>query len=317
MVATATADVTDFVYSYYVQDCINPTATSSYYYPGFDDDDGYYDGSSGSGLWDCDHYYGYCNYLQVYVIVLAAVLPGLFVLGFLENYFWFRRMMIGKFSLRFGTCLWIFLLLPVLCFTRQCPSRDPDTQQRLREQWKGVGFGKALGLWFRYGFRHRYPVEMLGFHPLYHNPSPTEAQMTQAPPGAPPGGFIYYAPGPPPDGQPAWQPGAPPPEGFKAPPGHQSMPVPPPGMVLYYPQYPPQAAYAAPQQPPPQGSPSPVSSPSVAPQPTVSPPPQTEISVPAENTHELASQPSEPARDAAPTQQTTAGPSASQQQGGS
>ena len=278
VVSTLTVDTaTDWVYTYFIADCRNPTATGAAYYgPGYDDDDDYYGGGGtyggGGNYWGACMGDSYCSGLAIYVIVLASLIPALFLLGFLENYFWFRRMMTGKFSLRFGTVLWIFLLLPMLCFTRQCPARDPETQKALRAQWKTVGFGKAIGLWFRWGFRHKYPVELLGAHPLYHNPAPGQAQMAQMPPGPPPpGGYVYYAPGPAPDGQPGFPPQGPPqgppPEGWK---GHPGMPphmgVPPPGMVLYYPQYPPQA-HQPPQQAP-SSAPSPVSA-LASPQPDV------------------------------------------------
>lgn len=280
-VATMTVDTaSDWVYTYYIADCRNPTATGAAFYgPGYDDDD--FGGSrygGGGSYWGSCMGNSYCSGLAIYVIVLASLIPALFLLGFVENYFWFRRMMTGKFSLRFGTVLWIFLLLPVLCFTRQCPARDPETQKALKAQWKTVGFGKALGLWFRWGFRHKYPVELLGAHPLYHNPAPGQAQMGQVPPGPPPpGGYVYYTPGPAPDGQPGYPPQGPPPDGWKGQPGMPpQMAAPPPGMVMYYPQYPPQA-HVPPQQTP-SSAPSPVSalaSPSDAPQPAASPQPST------------------------------------------
>ncbi|KFH41590.1 hypothetical protein ACRE_076840 [Hapsidospora chrysogenum ATCC 11550] len=272
-----TVDTTsDWLYTYYVADCRNPVATSrGYFDDDYDDDD---DGFSRGSAWRTCMNSSYCSGLAIYAIVLAALIPALFLFGFLESYFWFRRMMIGKFSLRFGTVLWVLLLLPVLCFTRQCPARDAQTQEALRAQWKKVSFGKALGLWFRWGFRHRYPVELLGVHPLYHNPAPGQTgPMPPFPPGPPPpGGYVYYAPGPGPDGQPGFPPGGfppgpPPTDGFKGAPDMQQMGGPPPGMappgmvppgmVLYYPQYPPQA-YAPQNQPPP---PAPTS---VSPQPS-------------------------------------------------
>ena len=274
----------DYYYSYYVADCRDPNG-GSYGGSRYNDDD---DDDHRSG-WDYCMGDSYCSGMAIYVIVIAALIPALFLLGFLESYFWFRRMMLGKFALRFGTLLWILLILPVLCFTRNCPARDADTQKALLEQWKKVSFGKALGLWFKWGFRHRYPVELLGAHPMYHNPPPAQQQqqMFQVPPGPPaPGGYVYYTPGPPgPDGQPTFQPMPPPPEGYKgAPPNmqQQQMGSVPPGMVMYYPQYPPQAHAPPPQhqqqqQPMSPGSVSPEASqaPSVAGQPSVSPPPPT------------------------------------------
>jgi uncharacterized membrane protein YgcG len=261
-VAETTDLYTDFVYTYYIEDCRNPTATGSAYFGPGGSGGGYSGGggssSGGGSRFSCSDYDDYfCGYIFIYTIVLATVLPSIFLLGFLENYFWFRRMMIGKFSLRFGTVMWIFLFLPVLCFTRQCPARDIQTQVALKEQWKKVSFGKALGLWFKHGFRHRYPVALLGQHPQYHNPAPGQvyAQNGQAPPAMgqlppgppPPGGYVYYAPGP--GGQQPYPQGPPPADGYKMPPEGVSQMgnAPPPGMVMYYPQQP-QQAYQAPDQ---------------------------------------------------------------------
>ncbi|KAI6780500.1 uncharacterized protein J7T54_000139 [Emericellopsis cladophorae] len=258
LIPTSSSDLADdYVYSYYIADCRNPTATGDAFYgPSYwgsdDDDDDSSSFTSGSSD-DYDSIWGY-QPLRTYVIVVASVIPSIFLLGFFENYFWFRRMMTGKFSLRFGTCCWIFLLLPVMCFTRQCPARDSETQKALKAQWKQTGFGKALGLWFKHGFRHRYPVDLLGVNPVYNNPAqPQQPPMGQPYPGGPPppGGYIYYGPGPQPDGSMSSQGDAKgmPPHGM---PPH-GMPQPPPGMVMYYPQYP-QQAYMQPQPAPAPGA---------------------------------------------------------------
>lgn len=298
---TTTASTDDYYYSYYVRRCTNPTAIGTARYPTRTTTSRYptstsiYTGNSSDDS-DSDYWWYYSNVLQTWAIVLAAVLPGIFLIGFFESYFWFRRMMVGKFSLRFGTCCWIFLIWPIIFATRRCPARDDETQKTLREQWKKVGFGTALGLWFRWGFRHRYPVDLLGAHPQYHNPDPNAPAVAPMA-GAPGTGFVYYIQGPPgPDGKPTFQqvmlPANQLPEGFKFAP--QSMvavpqggapPGPPTAMYYPYPQAP-QPAYVAPQtttrqqaeeaspalppRSPPPTVPSPLSS---APQAPTSPPP--------------------------------------------
>lgn len=264
---TTTLDPWDnFDYSYYVANCQHPT---SRVYSGDDGDDG---DRYGGGRYD-DYCYGYrwCNhFFHGWVIAVATIIPSLFVLGFVESFVWFNRLMVGKNALRLGTILWILLALPVLCFTRNTPGRDAQTRARLAEQWKAVPFGKKIGLWFKWGFRHRYPVELLGHHPMYANPAPDMSQQQQPPPGMgqmpPPGGFIYYAPGPAgpaPDGQQQQgvASGPPPPEGYKYfDPSQFQGGMPPPGMVLYYPQQPPQA-YGQQQPYPPQMAPPPTQHP--------------------------------------------------------
>lgn len=177
--------VTDhYYYQYYVADCSDPNSDyDDYYWPtesetdpfptdngfggGNDDDDDDQDAAAGRfGIEECTSLMS-CGWLSTALIVIAAVLPAIFLLGFLESYFWFRRLMTGKSALRFGTVCWIFLLLPVLCLTKKTPARDADMQAAFKQTWKETSFGTALRLWFKYGFRHQYPTELLGEHPQY------------------------------------------------------------------------------------------------------------------------------------------------------
>ncbi len=130
-------------------------------------------GNSNSNSNDNNNYYGgdYCfsynswgcgQAWATYVIVLASVIPGLFLLGFVESYFWFRRLMLGKGCLRFGTICWVCISLWILCFTRTQSSRSKEDQVLLRENWKKMGAGAAFKNWWKFGFRHRYPEELLG-----------------------------------------------------------------------------------------------------------------------------------------------------------
>ena len=99
-------------------------------------------------------------------IIVAAVLPAVFLLGFVESLLWYQRLMTGKSALRFGTVCWILLCPPFIFLTRRVPSRSEDDQQMLREQWTAKGF-KRWSDWPDIQFRHRYPVEELGMHPAY------------------------------------------------------------------------------------------------------------------------------------------------------
>ena len=157
---------TDYIYSWYLADCRNPTATDDSYW-GPSSAGGRSGGSGGSSSDDDDDddYDSYSNALKAWVIVvivIASILPLLFFFGFLENWLWFRRLMLGKSTLRFGTICWILLSLWVLCFTRKQRERTPEDQARLKQQWDAMSGGTKWKLWWKWGFRRAYPVELLG-----------------------------------------------------------------------------------------------------------------------------------------------------------
>lgn len=265
-----TEDITDnYIYSYYVAYCTNPavyfneyttTSTDTYtdlFAPeptatfgggnGFDSSgDASESTSSRFGIEDCTSLM-HCDWVTTGLIAIAAILPAIFFLGFLESYFWFRRLMTGKSTYRFGTFCWMLLFLPVICLTRRTPARDAEHQSSLKEQWKNTSFGTAVRLWFKYGFRHKYPVELLGEHPGYKNDfpvAPKQVDMQQPigygppppnmAPGQPP--MVYYMPSRADQGS--------------AGPSQFAPMQPPNGGAPSYPQYPQQAVYASapPQQ---------------------------------------------------------------------
>jgi hypothetical protein len=229
----------DFTYSYYIASCSTPPAarSSGGYYGGggssSNDDD-----SSSSDSYYCSRYsYSYyCSSgLKTWIIVIASVIPGLFLLGFLESWFWFRRLMMGKSAMRFGTVCWVLISLWVLCFTRMQDARSKEDQVLLQEKWKNMRSGAAFKAWWKWGFRHAYPVEHLGQFSkqtvgVVPVGQPLHPAMGQAPPGSMPGppppgapGQVYYY-GPPPPG---WVPtsdgqGFMPPQGYMYPPPQQA-----------------------------------------------------------------------------------------------
>ncbi|KAI4933485.1 uncharacterized protein J4E92_003152 [Alternaria infectoria] len=145
-----------------------------------------------------------------WIIIIACIIPGLFLLGFLESWFWFRRLMLGKSAMRFDR-------------------RSAEDQKMLAERWKNMGSGAAFKAWWKWGFRHRYPEELLGQfskttvgfvppgQPLY----PAMAQTPGASQPMVPGQVYYYGPPPPgwvvsPNG------GFVPPQGYTYPPPQQA-----------------------------------------------------------------------------------------------
>ncbi|KAK7416232.1 hypothetical protein QQZ08_012083 [Neonectria magnoliae] len=157
----------DFVETYYLADCRNPTATGDAYWGNDDDDDDDDSSGGGSGRYrynTCSVLLG-CSNVKSWVIAVATIIPGLFLLGFLESYLWFRRMMLGKGALRLGTICWVCISLLIACFTRRTPARNVADRPALRERWAAMTMRTRIGLWFKWGFRHSYPVELLGPDP--------------------------------------------------------------------------------------------------------------------------------------------------------
>lgn len=223
----------DYYYRYYIASCSTP--------PGAFNTGTRSGGGDSTSSSRCYSSYYYCaDTLKVWIIVIASVIPALFLLGFLESWFWFRRLMMGKSAMRFGTVSWVLISLWVLCFTRMQDARSTEDQKLLQEKWKNMGSGAAFKAWFKWGFRHAYPVEHLGQYskqtvgvvPVGQPVHPAMAQapapgFQPGPPGAPgapgaPGPVYYYGPPPPgwiptPDGQ-----GFMPPQGYQYPPPQQA-----------------------------------------------------------------------------------------------
>ena len=184
-----------------------PTSTSSYYsyygssetdacekpYAAYryddddDDDDDYYNrwstdstsGSSGSSSrWD--RYYG--GSLQTYILVIIIVIPSVFVLGFVESYFWFTKLMKGRSALRGGTLLWVFISLWTACLIRsENAGVDPEWRKEAEAKWKARGLGEKLKLWLKYGFHWSYPVAVMGERNLPPKYVPAAAAAVVAP----------------------------------------------------------------------------------------------------------------------------------------
>ncbi|KAI5465001.1 hypothetical protein BGZ63DRAFT_168522 [Mariannaea sp. PMI_226] len=285
-VPTTTATTSDYIESYYINNCRNPTATGDDYWGPGTLHSGGDDSDDDDNISVCSLYTG-CTSLRTWVIVVASVIPGLFVIGFFESFFWFRRLMHGKGALRFGTICWCLISLWVICFTRHTPPRNAADQPALRQKWNEMSMGTRFKLWFTWGFRHAYPVDLLGPDPRGITPStgvpvgtglppgqgqppmmPMQMQQQMQPPY--PGQPVYYFNGPPPpdgkqpvfSGQPVYYyPGQPLPDGTQPPPPEGQPPY---GQTYMMPQ-----PYMAPQynMPPPGTSPSPIASTTDAPTP--------------------------------------------------
>ncbi|KAF3038561.1 hypothetical protein E8E11_005368 [Didymella keratinophila] len=233
----------DIYYSYYIASCTPPPARStSGSHSGGGSDSGSGSGSGSSSGSDDDAWYDYrmcyfsgCTSVKTWIIVLATVLPGIFLLGFLESWFWYTRLMKGKSAMRGGTVCWILLSLWVLCFTRMQDARSKEDQKLLQTQWKDMPVGKKFKNW-SWGFRRRYPVSILGQFSrqtvgIVPEGQPLHPAMAQAPAGQ----VFYYGP---PPGAPGWQqgpggaPGYPMPQGYPQQGGYYAANVPKDGVVV-------------------------------------------------------------------------------------
>jgi hypothetical protein len=138
-----------YEYRWYVQFCEKPPSS---------DDDGVLDTEVCALLTGCTS-------LKIWIIVIATMIPAFFILGLIENFFWFRRLMHGKRALRLGTLCWVFISLWILCFTRQSLARPKEDRERLRAQWMSFSWWTRFKLWLKWGFRWTYPEKLLGTDP--------------------------------------------------------------------------------------------------------------------------------------------------------
>ncbi|KAH9878068.1 hypothetical protein J1614_003285 [Plenodomus biglobosus] len=158
--------------------------------------------------------------IKTIIIIVCSIVGGLFILGFLESWFWFRRLMHGRSAMRFGTVCWVLMLLLVLCATRIQDRRTEEDRILLAEKWKEMTAGAKFKAWMRYGFRHRYPEEHLGQFSrmtvgIVPPGEPLHPAMEQPPPGFLPNSQVFYY-GPQTNGQPV------PLQGYMVPPGQHA-----------------------------------------------------------------------------------------------
>ena len=202
------SQTSDFIYSYYIASCSNPSTTRSYGYsypyPTATGGATYSGGSSYSSYRDQTCLGSLCPFWLIYVIIFCTVIPLLFVLGLFESYYWFSRFMKGRSAFRGVPLFWVCISLwTLLCLRRRSHVR-PEYQQKLERQWRDMSTGTRLSLWMKYGFRHSNPPLMdtilngnAQHSMVYQDPPPNYAAMGQQPYGPPPiqtAGMIYHSP---------------------------------------------------------------------------------------------------------------------------
>lgn len=126
--------------------------------------------SSSSSYYDyyCDGLDSSCGDRTILLIVILV--PVLWVvlwlfLGFLESWLSFKGLMLGKQRKRGVPYSWCCISFLFLCCTGPTyKAKSAEEQERLKAVWAEMGMGKKLGLWFKWGFRWKYP-DVLGEAP--------------------------------------------------------------------------------------------------------------------------------------------------------
>ncbi|KAK4667661.1 hypothetical protein QC763_0059630 [Podospora pseudopauciseta] len=104
-----------------------------------------------------------CSKIPEWAAVLIGGVAGLFVLGFVENFMCFRKLMQGRWCLRCGTVSWwLFAPLLMIFVTKYELNRNADEQEQLEKQWKEMPFWLKIKLWLQWGFRLKYPERWVG-----------------------------------------------------------------------------------------------------------------------------------------------------------
>ncbi|KAF9891587.1 hypothetical protein FE257_003598 [Aspergillus nanangensis] len=182
-----------------------------------------YTGSSSSGYrYSGDYYdYHYDNWfmdgpyyagLTLFGITLICSIGwiGLFViLGFIESWVRFRRLMTGWQTRRGLPVCWALTIIPItllllFCFKKGYRARSDADAEALKARWKAMSIWTKLKLFFIWGFRYRYPP-MLGPAPARvatskqpsKNPGPRLLETTPAQSVAPGSRRVSGEPTPP------------------------------------------------------------------------------------------------------------------------
>jgi hypothetical protein len=188
------------------------TGRSSHY--GYSDGYNTGEGSSDSGYND-SYYYGYgyyddgnwftssrwtgwgISYLGIVLVCTLGWIGLIFILGMIEAWVRFRRLMTGWQTRRGIPLFWAFLLLPLslfflFCFRKGYRARSKEDAEILKQRWNAMSFWTKLRLFFAWGFRFKYPT-VLGPAPALVRTSkkpnetgprllnPTDAEMSQTP----------------------------------------------------------------------------------------------------------------------------------------
>ncbi|CAI7609673.1 unnamed protein product [Penicillium glandicola] len=144
---------------------------SGYYgYGDYYDDDNWFTSTWGSGLG--------ISYLAILLICTLGWIGIVFILGMIEAWVRFRRLMTGWQTRRGLPLFWSFIWLPLslfclCCFRKGYRARSKEDAEILQKRWDEMGFWTKIRLFFAWGFRFKYPT-VLG-------PAPEPVQGSKRP----------------------------------------------------------------------------------------------------------------------------------------
>ncbi|TGO56149.1 hypothetical protein BOTNAR_0229g00150 [Botryotinia narcissicola] len=171
--ASASANYEPYSMSY----CYTPTTTCTtilstasctptWVYPGYDSTLGSGDSSSYYDSYTCDVYW--CGDRAILMIIICVPVGWVvlwLLVGLFESWLSFKGIMLGLNRKRGVPYAWCCILMLFLCCTGPTyRAKSAEEQERLKAQWNEMGAGKKLALWFKWGFRWKYP-DMLGEEP--------------------------------------------------------------------------------------------------------------------------------------------------------
>ncbi|RAQ48679.1 hypothetical protein AFGD_010799 [Aspergillus flavus] len=138
---------------------------------------GYY-GYDDDYNWFLDDYYMGISPLALTLILTIGWIGLFLILGFIEAFVRFRRLMTGWQTRRGLPVCWSLTVIPIslllLCFFRKgYRARSQADAEILKKRWDAMGFWTKLRLFFVWGFRFKYPP-MLG-------PAPARVKTSKQP----------------------------------------------------------------------------------------------------------------------------------------
>lgn len=156
----------------------------------------YYYSSNGNyynGVWQSDSLGWGISPLGILLIIILGWVGLFFLLGVVEAWFRFRRLMNGWQTRRGFPLFWSFMLLPIslfclCCFRKGYRARNAADAAFLQQKWRDMSPWKKLRLFFIWGFRFKYP-DVLG-------PAPARVKASKRP-GKDAGGPLLHPQYPP------------------------------------------------------------------------------------------------------------------------